>query len=156
MNKNLIPEICKLLNIELQERFQIENRTDTFYFTEYGFFKVENENAKLENAWVLSQGPILIGLLAGNLKIIKLPWKPKRGEEYWTFKNKFLFDLDRWFVIQAKWENSVNEEALHKAGWIFRTKEEAAAALPAIAEKLEAKYKLPREEQLRMKQDILY
>lgn len=156
MNKNLIPEICKLLNVELHERFQIENRTDTFYFTEYGFFKVENKNAKLENAWALRQGPILIGLLDGHLKIIKLPWKPKRGEEYWTFGNKFLFDLDRWFIKQAKWENSVNEEALRKAGWIFRTKEEAVAALPAIAEKLEVRCELPREEQPRVKQDILY
>lgn len=142
MNKNLIPELCKLLNLELHEKFQIENRTDTFYFTEYGFFKVENENAKLENAWVLRQGPILIGLLTGHLKVIKIPWKPKRGEKYWTFRHKFGFNPDRWFITQAKWDNSVNEEALHKAGWIFHTKEEAAAALPAIAEKLGVRYKL--------------
>lgn len=142
MNKNLIPEICKLLNLELHERFQIENRTDTFYFTKYDFFKVENEHAKIKNGWVLRQGPILIGLLTGRLKVIKLPWKPKRGKKYWTFRHKFGSNPDRWIITQAKWDNSINEEALYKAGWIFRTKEEAATALPAIAEKLGVRYEL--------------
>lgn len=46
-------------------------------------------------------------------------------------------------VISFVWVGSVvSHQALVKAGWVFKTKKEAKAALPTIAKEMGVKYKL--------------
>mgnify|MGYP004520509297 CR=1 FL=1 len=68
-------------------------------------------------------------LINGEEEIVKLPWKPKKGDTY------FSFELlgDTWIVASSIWGGFPNEYALLDKGWIFRTCAEAGAALPAVA-----------------------
>lgn len=77
-------------------------------------------------------------LVLGNETIVKLPWKPKKGDTYYTF-----YLLDGKWVVHLLWCcGSPNEYALLEKGWIFRTKEEAEAALPAVAKEMGVDYEL--------------
>lgn len=79
----------------------------------------------------VSANVALVDLLNGKDAIVKLPWKPKEGESYWTF---ILYDCDiRLGIEPRKWTNDMFDFAFLKAGWIYRTYEEAEAALPAVA-----------------------
>lgn len=86
-----------------------------------------------------SANAALCSLLAGKLEIIKLPWKPRMNERYWTFSLVFG---DKWCVHSLQWGGFPKEYALLNCGWIYRTYEEAQAALPAVAKVLGVKYRL--------------
>lgn len=76
----------------------------------------------------------LNSLLKGKLEIVKLPWKPKEGEKYWGFWYSSLNDA--WIVLLYTWGNNPADFAFYKAGWVYRTKEEAQVALPKVAAEL--------------------
>ena len=81
-----------------------------------------------------------VDLLTGKAKIVKLPWKPKEGETYWTF---ILYDSDiRLGIEPHEWLDDIFDFALFKAGWIYRSYEEAEAALPAVAKAMNIEYKI--------------
>lgn len=83
---------------------------------------------------------LFVALLNGDEAIVKLPWKPKLNERYWTFMSSL--EGGKLYVLNYMWDNSVIDVALHKVGWVFRTCEEAQAALPAVAKELGVEYKL--------------
>ena len=130
MSKNLIPEICKMLGVELGEEFKVEgdNRTcwfdlDGLHFD--GYVAEDEDNAMLHD------------LLCGEVEIIKLPWKPKKGEDYYTFGGSD----GSWRVSQQHWTCHPFDLALFEKGWVYRTRAEAEAALHAVAEEMGVKYK---------------
>lgn len=67
-----------------------------------------------------------------------MPWQPKSGEKYWGFWYSSLNDA--WLVLLYTWANNPGDFAFYKAGWIFRTREEAEAALPNVAKELGVEY----------------
>lgn len=77
-------------------------------------------------------------LLKGKMEIVKLPWKPKKGETYYTFE---LLN-GKWIVHLLWWTGSPNGYALLEKGWVYRTQEEAEAALPAVAAEMGVEYEL--------------
>lgn len=138
MSKNLIPEICKLLGVELGEEFKIKDDPDGFVSNETYKF---SENALLyQNVsdYCLASDFTLRSLLTGDVEIIKLPWKPKAGEDYYSFC-RFR---GQWCVWQQQWSNHPVDLAMLTKGWVYRTREEAKAALPAVAEELGVEYEL--------------
>ena len=141
MAKNLIPEICKMLGVEIGEEFKIKGYEEWFYKFDNDrvlMFK-HNDDVKMPVAPV-SVYVAFLALLRGECEIIKLPWKPKKGERYWGFWYSQLNDA--WLVILYTWSNNPEDFAFYKAGWVFRTKEEAKAALPAVAKEIGVEYKL--------------
>lgn len=94
-----------------------------------------NDDVKMSVAPV-SVYVAFLALLRGECEIIKLPWKPKKGEKYWSFLP------GAWMVTWYTWDDSPIDFAFYKVGWVFRTKEEAEAALPAVAKELGVEYKL--------------
>ena len=88
----------------------------------------------------ISTNLALVALVNGEEEIIKLSWKPKLNERYWTFMSSL--EGGKLYVLNYMWDNSVIDVALHKVGWVFRTCEEAQAALPAVAKELGVEYKL--------------
>lgn len=83
MSKNLMTEICKNLNIELGEEFKVDIYGDRiFRITESGVW--EKKSGDDDYIWE-EQLVVLRELLIGDIQIVKLPWKPKRREKYWTF-----------------------------------------------------------------------
>ena len=135
MSKNLIPEICKLLGVELGEEFKIDTcGDDIFQITESGLWMKKSAN---KNEWVEKQFKFAM-LCKGDGEVVKLPWKPKKDDIYYTFE---LLD-DRWVVASLFWEGFPNDYALLDKGWVYRTKAEAEAALPKVAKEMGVEYKL--------------
>lgn len=133
MAKNLIPEICKMLGVELGEEFKIEGDNRTYWFDLDGLHSGEYVAQDEDDA-------MLHDLLCGKVEIVKLPWKPKKGETYWGFL--YSQRNDAWLLALYTWSNNPEDCAFYKAGWVFRTKEEAKAALPAVAKEMGVEYEL--------------
>lgn len=139
MSKNLIPEIAKMLGVELGEEFKIKGSPDwvLFRFEECGLKARSTGKVDLSGG---VDGTLFERLLGGYLEVIKLPWKPKEGETYWGFNA--LLHGGKCAVISYVWKGKVFDNAMFKAGWAFRTRAEAEAALPAVAAELGVDYEL--------------
>lgn len=134
MAKNLIPEIAKMLGVELGEEFKIKGREGAIYRFDADGLKVIYSYQKI----LTFANMMLSSLLAGKVEIVKLPWKPKKGDVYFTF----VLMGDKWGVGSLHWDGFPNEYALLDKGWVFRTKAEAEAALPAVAKEMSVEYEL--------------
>lgn len=132
MAKNLIPEIARMLGVEIGEEFKIKGATGVdstiFWFDLDGLHAETCEMADVT----------LWQLVLGNETIVKLPWKPRKGDVYFTF----VLMGDKWGVGSLRWDGFPNEYALLDKGWVYRSQEEAKAALPAVAKEIGVEYKL--------------
>lgn len=141
MAKNLIPQIAKMLGVELGEEFKIKGYEEWFYKFDNDrvlMFK-HNDDVKMPVAPV-SVYVAFLALLRGECEIIKLPWKPMQGDVYYTFIRD---RIDRTCtLVSYRWDGCVIDIALLKVGWVYRTRAEAAAALPAVAAEMGVEYKL--------------
>ena len=131
MSKNLIPQIAQMLGVELGEEFKIEGDNRTYRFNFDGLHSGEYVAEDEDDA-------MLHDLLCGKVEIVKLPWKPKKGDAYFTF----VIIGDKWGVGSLHWDGFPNEYAMLGKGWIYRTCEEAQAALPKVAAEMGVEYKL--------------
>lgn len=140
MAKNLIPEICKMLGVELGEEFEIKGYKGLVYkFVDDELIVNSTDDRGISG---LTANMTLVNLLKGEREIIKLPWKPKREGTFWTFcingdDDDDLLEVD-WYV----WHEDVDDLARLKAGWVYRTRAEAEAALPAVAKEMGVEYTL--------------
>lgn len=135
MAKNLIPEICKMLGVELGEEFKIKGYKLTYMITDDKWLMATDDSP--ETGWT-SANTLFVDLLNGDVEIVKLPWKPKKGETYYTFE---LLN-GKWIVRLFCWGGSPDEYALLDKGWIYRTEKEAEAALPKVAKEMGVEYEI--------------
>lgn len=135
MAKNLIPEIAKMLGVELNEEFKVDKYDKmTFKFAENMLVaRADFKGAKWGITYV-----VLSELLGGDAEIVKMPWKPKKGDVYFTFE---LLG-GKWVVRSFWWGGFPNEYALLDKGWVYRTRDEAKTALPAVAKEMGVDYEL--------------
>lgn len=137
MAKNLIPEIAQMLGVEIGAEFKV----DRYEYNGLTFKFAENmlmSRSDLKGAeWGITY-VILSELLGGDVEIVKIPWKPKKGEYYFTF----VLMGDKWGVGSLHWGGFPNEYALLDKGWAYRTRAEAQAALPKVAAEIGVDYKL--------------
>lgn len=134
MAKNLIPEIAKMLGVEIGEDFKIKGYTEQTY-------RFDDDGLKVIYSYLMKKtfANVMLGsLLAGKAEIVKLPWKPKKGDAYYTFE---IF-RGKWVVRSLWWTGAPCSYALLDKGWVFRTEKEAEAALPAVAEEMGVEYEL--------------
>lgn len=127
MAKNLMPNVCTMLGLELGEKFKIKGDVGTYEFGLEGLWGDYGTDAEALEA-----------ILCGSAEIVKLPWKPKKGDVYYTFE---LLD-GKWVVRSFWWGGFPNEYGLLDKGWVYRTKEEAKAVLPAVADEMGVEYEL--------------
>ena len=135
MSKNLIPEICKMLGVELFEEFKVVYKVGfeiICNFTKEGVF-VHEEGCSGKH-----DKELLTDIICGKAEIVKLPWKPKKGEYYYTFE---LLG-DKWVVHSFWWGGFPNEYALLDKGWVYRSQAEAEAALPKVAKEMGVDYEI--------------
>lgn len=131
MTKNYMADIAKMLGVELEEEFMIEDAdgylidTDFYSITKVGCFYRASDNSKNNG---VDNGKLL-GILQGQFKIRKLPWQPKAGDEYYYPACNFTD------VFSTNWKDSVVDFAYKEAGFIFKTYEECRAALPELRKK---------------------
>lgn len=143
MAKNLIPEIAKMLGVELGEEFKLKDKQNNCVSTEIYKFSEDSLLYRYQDqdGYYTALSPTLYHLFRGDYEVIKLPWKPKKGEEYYTFIAKGA-DNPCLHVCCEKWNERLDDWAMFKAGWIYRTKEEVQAVLPYVANLLGLKYEL--------------
>lgn len=143
MKKNLILEICKMLDLEVGEEFKIEEYGDEkrFFFTEDGDLNFYYSNAK-SNLIIVAQPTIIAEIVCGRVEIIKLPWQPRYDEQFWTFANPCYSGSNRWECAVLIWHGEVKDFARYKCGWVFKTKEEAEASLPEVAAEMGVEYEI--------------
>lgn len=135
MAKNLIPGIAKMLGVELGEKFKIKGHEElTYRFDSDGLKLTHDSGIELAK---ISANVAFVDLVNGKDEIIKLPWEPKVGETYYSFC-RFLGE---WCAWQQQWSNHPFDLALLAKGWVYRTQEEAEAALPKVAAELGVEYK---------------
>ena len=128
-----------MLGVELGEEFKVRSifkgspNNKIYHFgTKELFYTHEKNQNKIKDKYTLTE------LINGDCEIVKLPWKPKKGETYYTFE---LLG-GKWIVRLLWWAGSPNGYALLDKGWVFRTCEEAEAALPKVAAEFGVEYEL--------------
>ena len=137
MAKNLIPEIARMLGVELNEEFKIKGREGAIYKFIVDGLLVSYDDA--EKVYTATHVP-LVGLVRGDIEIVKLPWKPKKDETFYTFG--IHATENKWVVVSVKWWDNVKNLALYKIGWIYRSQAEAEAALPKVAKEMGVEYEI--------------
>lgn len=136
MGKNLIPQVSQMLGVELGEEFKVKGDDETTYiFTDDGLKLTYNGGIGIVE---ISSDVAFAALVNGTDEIVKLPWKPKKGDVYFTFE---LLG-GKWVVRSFWWGGFPNEYALLDKGWIYRSQKEAEAALPAAAAEMGVEYEL--------------
>lgn len=133
---NLIPQIAEMLGVEIGEEFEIKDYKGLVYKFVDDELIVNSTDDKGSSG--LTANMTLVSLLKGKREIIKLPWKPKKGDVYYTF----ALLGDKW-VVRPLWCGGFpNEYALLEKGWVYRSQAEAESALPKVAKELGVEYEL--------------
>lgn len=138
MGKNLIPEIAKMLGVELGEEFKVKGREYIFHFVDNGLIAYRTDGSVLPYENCLAH---FLWLINGEEEIVKMPWKPKEGQTVYSFYSVGLDGTLK--VVDFIWVNDIiTFQALVKAGWVYKTRAEAEAALPAVAKEFGVEYEL--------------
>lgn len=125
MRKNCMAEVVKLLGVELGEPFKIASDTQGVYQNYYRF----TENNCLETSyggvkWEMTTAAVLLKyLLMGDIRIAKLPWKPRKDERYYY---PLPSDKDLWGG--TTWSDNNYDNIRLSRGLVFKTRDEAVAA----------------------------
>lgn len=136
MSKNLIPEIAKGFGVKIGEEFKVNSLYEQmiFKFADNVLLgRIDVEGSVWTPAYV-----VLSNLLGGGVEIIKLSWKPKKNDTFYTFG----FTYGKWGVKPDMWAGAPCDYALLGKGWVYRTRAEAEAMLPAVAKELGVEYVL--------------
>lgn len=117
---NHMPEVAKLLDVEVGETFSINQMSPLaiFRFTDKCL-----QISTGDGIWITANSDKLCKLLDGRLSICKLPWKPTKGQKYYV-PNIFVQDLWAYY----SWNDDGYDEELYKRGVVFKTTEEAIEA----------------------------
>lgn len=119
MRKKLIPKIAEMLGLKLGEKFKIKDDSGIYELNLGGLYRDS-----------VSDQDTFIELVSGNVEVVKLPWKPKHLERYWTFTQ--MGKNEQWSVTTRPWFGTPEDISMLKVGWVYHSYKEAQAALPAV------------------------
>lgn len=136
MAKNHMSEVAELLEVKLGEVFQVDNcysiAKEYFRLTENG---LEQNDTASEKGWEEGEDWVWVVLLTGNAGIIKMPWKPQDGEQYYipriTMKQEYMFNV-------YHWNDNNDDKEYYRMGIVCKTSAEAiklAKKMLAVAKK---------------------
>ena len=136
---NYYKKIAEMLGVELGEEFRLEefrlkeNKTKNILIPRY---KITQEEGLMYsvNRNEFDRSTMLMSIINGRYSIVKLPWKPKYGEKYWSYSTKINGTCCNTF-----WE-LIEDYAMWESGNCFRTEEEAKTKGKEIMEKLVKEY----------------
>lgn len=122
MRKNYMAEVAKLLGVELGESFKITSDTEGDYHNYYRL--TENNCLELSDdgvEWKMTTAAVLLKyILMGDIRIVKLPWKPKYDEEYYIPSISNTVGYNKFY-----WRGDDSDDKYYNLGLIFKSKEEA-------------------------------
>jgi hypothetical protein len=119
--------IAKVFRVEIGERFEIVSRygdkvIGTFWFDEKGLYDEDG----------VPYFPLFCELMNEECKIVKRPWRPKDGEEYWSVDIDGVEGCTK-FCKENQWDIMA-----YNFGNCFKTYEEANAHAEEMVEKMKA------------------
>ena len=131
---NYYKKIAEMLGVELEEEFNLKNcKTKELNRTRYKITQEEGIMYSIDREnW--RRSVLLMPIFSGAYSIVKLPWKPKKGEAYWHYSEVWKE------VVSFEWEDCLYDFLLWKAGNCFKTKEEGDAKAKEIIEKIRKEY----------------
>ncbi|WP_418583581.1 hypothetical protein [Holdemanella porci] len=128
MSKNYMPEVAKMLGVEIGEEFDIlVNETEMLV---HGPYKIM-DNAIVDYVGCKTKD-LLYGLLTGEYTLQKRPWRPKEGGWFYHIYGNGGGVTPQFFNF-----NNVYDLALLNMGNCFPTEEAAEAAVPEMLAKFE-------------------
>ena len=117
---NYYKKIAEMLGVELEEEFKLKpSCLEKPWNCLYRFSKDGLENKYSDLSWVKCEKGAIDNILIGQTEVIKIPWKPKKGEAYWHYSKGWEQAAFR------KWEGTSDDLCTWKCGSCFRTEEEA-------------------------------
>ena len=129
MGKNLMPEVAKMLGVELGEKFIIENAEHNLQVV----LVADGLHVTKDDFLGSSNSKLLQNVLCGLFEVKKLQWEPREGDMYYILNTNALF------IESFMWGNSTFDYAAKNMGIIYRTKAEAEAHLAEDYERLTGK-----------------
>ena len=129
-------QFAEMFGLELEEEFRLVNPdgtkvdNDLYKIREDGLFYKKRK----DGVWLPEPSTTLSSLLQGLCKAVPKPWKPKKGDEYWSYSVKSSQACCGMFGEYVK------DYAMWKSGNCFRTEEEAKTKGKEIMEKLVKEY----------------
>jgi hypothetical protein len=111
---NHMQDVAKMLGVELNEEFKINDDGVAVKLTENGLEIVNTPGKLIDNVKHIC----LTNLLTGEYSIKRKPWKPKHNEIYfYVYSDGVVTDLE--------WHNCEWDFANYKLGNCYRTAQEA-------------------------------
>lgn len=132
---NYWKQFAEMLGLKLGEKFELTYddgtiNEDTYKIEEDGFYY---KNKQSED-WLAEPSTTVNKLINGYCKAVPKPWKPKFGEQYWSYNLKINRTCCNMFG------EFIEDYAMWKSGNCFRTEEEAKTKGKEIMEKLVKEY----------------
>ena len=133
---NHMAEVAKLLGVELGESFKITSDTQGDYPGDYQKYYRFTENNCFETSvdgvkWGTATVRVLRGILMGDARIIKLPWKPQRGKQYYI---PCISTQQKCMYFSYYWTNDDINIEHYRMGLVCKTPEEAIALTEKMLE----------------------
>ena len=122
MGMNVITDICNALDVEINEEFILVSKDVTKRAV-----KLTDTGLLVCSVNTLSKD-LFTDLCLGDCTIIKHPHKPAKNELYYTYAQNLQNETE-WVVVERFWADSVFDNALFKAGWVFTSERAAKDAL---------------------------
>ena len=133
---NYWKQFAAMLGLELGQEYNLTDAdgtkvdNDLYKITENGLFYKKRK----DGVWLAEPSTTVNKLISGDYKAVPKPWKPKYGEQYWSYSTKINGTCCNTF-----WEN-VWEYAMWKSGNCFKTREEAETKGKEIMEQIMKEY----------------
>ena len=138
---NLIPKIAELLGVEIEEEFKLKQTNGDIKSAKYRFRNIGDqiiyERTDCCGDWTMCSAEEVGLLVLGKHEVVKLPFKPKEGEIYWSVAWSETEHLI--VVCTLHWISNDRCYADKYAGNCFRTEAEAEKHKYEIYEKLTGK-----------------
>lgn len=132
MSKNHMAEVAKIFGVKLGESFKITSGIQGDYqkyyrFTEDNCLEISNDGVE----WKMTTVTVLLKhlLIIGDIRIVKLPWRPAIGVEYYipSITSAKKHDIRKWYDTE-------DNERHYNLGIVCKTREEAVALTEKMLE----------------------
>lgn len=129
MSKNYMPEVAKILGVEIGEEFDVFDADGEI--RKYGPYEFTDE-AIVDCVGNGADDWLLFCLLTGRYTLQKRPWRPKEGGMYWycSAQDGYVY----WAIFCT---GMTRDLAFLNMGNCFPSKEVAEAAVPEMLAKFE-------------------
>ena len=126
VRNNKMPDVARLLGVELGERFRIKEIHNDYvwWFEKDGLHGEVTARGLRAFYFALKLSDALYQLLTGEFTIRRMPWRPRKGDQYWYVA---WTDCGATFIHPETWRESFMDYLLLRSHNCFKTKDEAAS-----------------------------